>query len=604
VSGLSGLLGGVPALVSPAPVGAPTGESEGAPAFAGALAEAMVAPASDAAAPASSDVRPSSEAAPVDIVEGGAETLPVPRPIQADALRSGVSRRTIGALPSEKDAVPTTPGAAPGADDIAPGKTEVVPRTIHVAPGKFGLPSPEGVTALVPAGIDVDPAASEVVAPQAVAAPPPGGARAHRVQVEAPRVAEPAESSAPHRADVADVAEPTGGREPEAPRAAEPVRRGWGDEDAYETATVVRDPVAGAVQLLFATLAAAGTKPEPTPAPAPEAAAPRPQLLSRPRAAGRATDGSPGIDGESGLFEDADGAEGAADELLDADMPVAVAAEDAPARVEVEGERPALRAAPAAATHADRLAELAGREERVKVVLAPRTPERPARPAPPADAAMSAAEPAASERELVRGLEPAAPATPEAVVGATPSGRSDPALAAHGSGVVSQGDGAAPVRAPALEPPQAPRGFDQVTVQLGEELGGGSLRVAVRNGVVRARIVSGDERVARSLEHGLGELQTTLAKQGFSDTRVSVQGTPATRSVEGAAALWAPAAPGQAAESGAQGDTRQERHDGQARREGEDAPRHERQGRQERHERHERQQRTRNERRAWLDGND
>ena len=68
------------------------------------------------------------------------------------------------------------------------------------------------------------------------------------------------------------------------------------------------------------------------------------------------------------------------------------------------------------------------------------------------------------------------------------------------------------------------RGATDVVVRLDGEHGlAGTIRLAVRGGLLRGTIVASDADVARRLEASLGSLRRALTERGFADSRLTVR---------------------------------------------------------------------------------
>ncbi|MEO8199712.1 MAG: flagellar hook-length control protein FliK [Gemmatimonadota bacterium] len=118
------------------------------------------------------------------------------------------------------------------------------------------------------------------------------------------------------------------------------------------------------------------------------------------------------------------------------------------------------------------------------------------------------------------------PVVSQPVSGASPASRLSSSEAVAASASAGAAD---PAESPVLHRPT-----DQVTLQFsGEEGLEGSIRVAVRGGILHAAISAAEPAAAARLQESVGELRQALAERGFSDAQISVH-RPVTATSAGA----------------------------------------------------------------------
>ncbi len=114
--------------------------------------------------------------------------------------------------------------------------------------------------------------------------------------------------------------------------------------------------------------------------------------------------------------------------------------------------------------------------------------------------------------------------------------------------------------------PALPPAGDRITVRLAEGDGGASIQVSVRGGAVRARIVTPDAEAGQAIAARVGELEGSLARQGFREAQVQVQAPTGAAGADAAGWATRAAAGGDAGtETGRDGGNASHRQDPQSR---------------------------------------
>ncbi|HET9694654.1 MAG TPA: hypothetical protein VFP48_09715, partial [Steroidobacteraceae bacterium] len=98
---------------------------------------------------------------------------------------------------------------------------------------------------------------------------------------------------------------------------------------------------------------------------------------------------------------------------------------------------------------------------------------------------------------------------------------------------------AAPATTAAARTEPAPRtgGIERISVRLGDGDGAPTVRIAIWQGNVDAKVITNDAQLARDLGRGAHELASALEARGFDAAQVRVRGTPSANEMMGPAQL-------------------------------------------------------------------
>lgn len=87
------------------------------------------------------------------------------------------------------------------------------------------------------------------------------------------------------------------------------------------------------------------------------------------------------------------------------------------------------------------------------------------------------------------------------------------------------------------EPAPRPGGIERISVRLGDGEGAPTVRIAIWQGNVDAKVITSDAQLARDLGRGAHELASALESRGFDAAQVRVRGTPSANEMMGPAQL-------------------------------------------------------------------